>query len=600
MAHRINRLRRFLNLDSFEDRTVPAVLVPDNAVLIGPDGGGIPKIKIVDPATGEDVGEIQAYEDAFRGGVNVAVGDVTGDGVRDVVIAPGSGGGPRIKILDGVSGKPLADFFVYEPNFRGGVTVALGDVNGDGKDDLITGTGKGGGPRVRVLDGATLGATVLKDYFAYESNFRGGVIVASGDLDGDGKDDIITGTGVTGGPRVSAVSGKDGHTLDDFFAYDNRFRGGVLVSAGDVNGDGKDDIITGTGPGGGAVIRTFSGIDGTNFTTQLVDDSTFRGGVRVGSDDLDGDGHHEVITRTRHGNQLTLRIFDGLTGAFERGVSRTVDDNPGADDGIANPGGTVTPGVASAVEGRITAINPMLGTVDLLLQNGSTVVVQAGPGTVIERNHAHTTLATFVVGEKGEALIGPDGIAWEIESRPFGVDEDHGGGGNNNGTVTGKVEGIITALNVAANQVTIRRQGGTTVTVTAAAGAEIERNDQHVTLSAFQIGDRGEALIRADGLAVKIEAETIPTGGGGGGTITGTAPPANSNIEGTITAVDTANNRITIRASGNVDYLVQVVNGTKVERNDVETSIGSFKVGDFGQAKTNANGLTFKLEAVGP
>src|SRR5688500_8044597 len=110
-------------LDGFEDRLVPALPIPAGSVLVTPDDGGIPRVKVVDPATGEDVAEFQAYEDQFRGGVHAALGDVTGDGVDDVVIAPGQGGGPRIRIVDGQTGATLSDFFVYEPTYTGGVYV---------------------------------------------------------------------------------------------------------------------------------------------------------------------------------------------------------------------------------------------------------------------------------------------------------------------------------------------------------------------------------------------------------------------------------------------------------------------------------------------
>lgn len=125
--------------EALEDRSVPAAGFPGisaGAVAIAPEDGGIPRIKIVNPATGEDVAEIQAYEDAFRGGVNVALGDVTGDGVRDLIIAPGAGGGPRIRIVDGKTGDTLNDFFVYESTFTGGINVAVGDVDGDGIGDI--------------------------------------------------------------------------------------------------------------------------------------------------------------------------------------------------------------------------------------------------------------------------------------------------------------------------------------------------------------------------------------------------------------------------------------------------------------------------------
>ncbi|HVK17162.1 MAG TPA: hypothetical protein VM533_09445, partial [Fimbriiglobus sp.] len=109
MSRKTRRARPILQ--EVEDRLVPAP-IPSGSVLVTPDDGGIPRVKVVDPATGEDVAEFQAYEDQFRGGVHAALGDVTGDGVDDLVIAPGQGGGPRIRIVDGQTGATLSDFFV--------------------------------------------------------------------------------------------------------------------------------------------------------------------------------------------------------------------------------------------------------------------------------------------------------------------------------------------------------------------------------------------------------------------------------------------------------------------------------------------------------
>jgi hypothetical protein len=102
----------------------------------------------------------------------------------------------------------VRSFFAYEPDFREGVYVVGADVNGDGKADIVTGTGVGGGPLVKVFDGAR--GSLLASFFAYESTFRGGVVATAADIDGDGKAEIITGAGVGGGPLVKvwdAVTG---------------------------------------------------------------------------------------------------------------------------------------------------------------------------------------------------------------------------------------------------------------------------------------------------------------------------------------------------------------------------------------------------------
>jgi hypothetical protein len=498
-----------LSILTLEDRLVPAFPIPANAALITPDHGGIPVVHIVNPSSGETVATIQAYEDAFRGGVHAALGDVNGDGVKDVIIGPGTGGGPRIRLINGANGATLRDFFVYETSFTGGVYVSSGDVNGDGRDDIITGTGNGGGPRVRVLDGATLGANTLKDYFAYESNFRGGVQVAAGDISGDGRDDVVTGTGVGGGPRVQVFDSVDDSVLRNFFAYADSFRNGVNVGTGDLDGDGRDDLLIGAGPGGGPHVRGISGKTDASLGSFFADDSFFRGGVRVDATDVNGDGRDDFACHVRIGNEDSLRIFNGVDRSFLGTLSRIVDDNPSPSDLFERPSsgsGAPTPGLPSYVEGNITAVNAATGTVTIQLENGQSVLVASHSSTEIERNGEHTTLSTFVIGERGEALIGANGIAWEIEAKTRLDGGSGGSSGGSNPADNSRVEGSIVAVDASVGTVSIRTQDGTVFKIVKGPLTKIERNDLHTSLDTFKVGDRGEARIGADGIATKIEA----------------------------------------------------------------------------------------------
>src|SRR5262249_44945227 len=190
--------------------------------------------------------EFMAYSPAFMNGVFVAVGDVNGDGYADIITGADAGGGPHVKVFSGKDGSLLYSFMAYSPAFTGGVRVAAGDVDGDGKADIITGAGPGGGPHVKVFSGAT--GALLQSFMAYSPSFSGGVYVAAGDLNGDHHADLIIGPGAGLGPQVEAFSGYDGSLLKSFLAYDASFTGGVRVGAQDVNGDGLADIITGSGP----------------------------------------------------------------------------------------------------------------------------------------------------------------------------------------------------------------------------------------------------------------------------------------------------------------------------------------------------------------
>ena len=98
------------------------------------------------------------------------------------VTGAGPGGGPHVQVFDGRTGKLLFGFFAYDPRFTGGVRVSAADVNGDGVADVITAPGPGGGPHIRVFDGAALQAGQVVDVvglFAYDPAFTGGVYIAA-------------------------------------------------------------------------------------------------------------------------------------------------------------------------------------------------------------------------------------------------------------------------------------------------------------------------------------------------------------------------------------------------------------------------------------
>jgi hypothetical protein len=155
----------------------PAFSSKMGLVASGAGPGGGPHVRVFDVSTGLSVRDFLAYAPSFTGGARVALGDVTGDGIPDIVTGAGPGGGPHVQVFDGVTGAAIRSFFAYSAGFTGGVFVATSDVNGDGRADIITGAGPGGGPHVRVFDGVT--GAVIREFFAYPAGFTGGVFVGS-------------------------------------------------------------------------------------------------------------------------------------------------------------------------------------------------------------------------------------------------------------------------------------------------------------------------------------------------------------------------------------------------------------------------------------
>jgi hypothetical protein len=271
---------------------------------------GASLIEIMDAETGEVVSTIDPFP-GFSGGLNVASGDLDGDGISEIIVGAKAGGGPHVKVYSS-DGIELRSFFAYEPAFTGGVTVAIGDINDDGWGDIITGAGPGGGPHVKVFSG--LDGTVLQSFYAFDPAFTGGVHVAAGDVNADDHADVIVGAGPGGGPHVKAFSGSDQSLLASFYAYDPAFSGGVRVAAGDVNGDLHADIITGAGAGGGPHVQVFDGANLNLLQSLFAFDSQFAGGVHVAAGDVDGDDLADIITSAGPGGGPHVRAFSGLTG----------------------------------------------------------------------------------------------------------------------------------------------------------------------------------------------------------------------------------------------------------------------------------------------
>ncbi|MEI7852790.1 MAG: Ig-like domain repeat protein [Planctomycetota bacterium] len=288
-----------------------AVTATSNLVITGTNEGGGPQVNVYNLLTQETT-NFFAFAPSFRGGVRVASGDVTGDGIADVIVAAGPGGGPQVNVYDGTSLQLVHSFYAYNAAFDDGIFVAVGDVNGDGYADIITGAGQGGGPHVQVFSGQNY--SNIASFFAYNPAFTGGISVASGDVNGDGYSDVVVGAGPGGGPHVLAVSGfqlSQGTqvVLASFFAFDPGINQGVFVAAGDYNGDLVGDIVVAAGPGGSPHVKVFNGSGTSLIDTFFAYDINFAGGLSIAMADIDNDGLAEIVTAPYTNGGPEVKVF---------------------------------------------------------------------------------------------------------------------------------------------------------------------------------------------------------------------------------------------------------------------------------------------------
>ncbi|MBU2229411.1 VCBS repeat-containing protein [Patescibacteria group bacterium] len=259
------------------------------------------------------------FSDAFRGEFRVLVADVNGDNESEIVAwSQGEGYGPQVRIFT-KEGTLLAQKMVLNEGYRSGIDLVNNvDLDGDGRQDFVIVPRGNGGTNLRAYKYNAQTGTIdlLAWTMAYQEEYKGKVKVVTADVTGDSTVNIIT-SPLDGGPNVR-VFHYDTNTqsleLDGWFmAYQEEFRGGVLIATGDVNGDGQKDIITYPEEEGGANIRAYT-YNSTTEEFELIDwiqpfGEEFRGSATVKVFDLDKDGQVEIITAPAIGGGPNLRVY---------------------------------------------------------------------------------------------------------------------------------------------------------------------------------------------------------------------------------------------------------------------------------------------------
>jgi hypothetical protein len=259
--------------------------------------------------TGRALGRFPAFAGRFQGAVHVATADVTGSPRPEIVTAPGQGIPAEIGVYgdewrpDRERGNRVASFLAFEPTFLGGASIAVGDVRGDSRSEIVAGAGPGRAAEVRVFDPRS---RRLSSFLAFGEPYAGGISVAAGDLDADGRAEIVASTlepparirilSPTGEPRALLQPATDGAAVE--------------VAVADLDGDGRGELVTGRVAGGEPWLEVFRASDGTPLRRVLAYDEGFSGGVHVAAGDLDADGRDEILVGPGNGGDGDVRVYD--------------------------------------------------------------------------------------------------------------------------------------------------------------------------------------------------------------------------------------------------------------------------------------------------
>jgi len=314
-----------------------------------PTSNGPDQRVVVYRTDGTLVGGFDAYPGVFQGGVRVAFGDLDRDGFRDLVTGPGPGLVPEVETFtqnwsdDRDRGTRLSHFLAYEPGFRGGVSVAAGDVLGRRAAQIVTGPGAGRPADVRVFDSA---GVLQASFRAFEDAYTGGISVATGDLNADGTAEIVVGT-LSGPARVRAFSAFGVPYGAVVFPFPGIERG-LDVAVADLRGDGGGVILAAQASGTHPLLALIEPLVAGVYRT-LDPAPSVTTGLRVAAGDFDDDGRDEIVLAPGWGGDGIVRVLNSKLS--EKRAFRPLYDGFGFD--VAAPARIGLPIRADALTAKV-------------------------------------------------------------------------------------------------------------------------------------------------------------------------------------------------------------------------------------------------------
>ncbi len=228
------------------------------------------------------------YEETQKGGAEVAHFDLDQNGERDLVVVSGN----RIQAWRD-DDQLLMKVYPYGANYTGKLRVAIGDLDNNGQYEIYVAPSPGF--KFPIMAYSMYGETTRTDFYPFGTKYSGGYHLALTSATEKIPARLVIGSGKGMRPTV-ALYGDNLKKIRSFAAFENAFIGGVAVAAGDVDGDGVEDLVVSKSEAGKPQVRVFSLEGKEKYKTFDAYSTVFKPGIDVRTIDTDFDGVDEIMT----------------------------------------------------------------------------------------------------------------------------------------------------------------------------------------------------------------------------------------------------------------------------------------------------------------
>ena len=335
------------------------IVVPRSIAVSQAAGAlGSSLIQLVSPTTGVALAQAYAFEPSYKAGVQVVMADLNDDGKNEIVCAPSYGRVAEVvvfsQIVSSTGSVTLQKLpgFTFQPfgsSYRKGLSLAVGDVNGDKKADLaVSQTSGKGAVVIHLSTGSSWEATAYRSFIpfataGFSSGYNGGSGVFLTDLGTfssgatvsssvlDGRCELGVTSGPTASPRIEIYdpSTREMTLIDTVQPLNQSLRGGFSVVTARVDNDLISDFIVSEGRGGTSRVEIYNGIVDSSKNNPVLsrfaafsDLATRSAPVFAAAIDTTGDGVADSIDVVQGGaSRASLRRYLAIAGTLQQTVA---------------------------------------------------------------------------------------------------------------------------------------------------------------------------------------------------------------------------------------------------------------------------------------